>query len=600
MSPLETPLREYAERLSARRKTHSELSEADARLSYLRLAIFAAGIAAVVAGGRGWGSWWWLLVPLGMFIWVVRRHDRVIRARDQASRAIGFYERGVARLEDRWSDAGETGDRFADPNHPYAADLDLFGRGSLFQLLSIATTRGGEARLAEWLKAPAPAAVIRARQNAVADLEIRLDLREEVALAGTDVRAAVEPDALIAWAEASSYLKLTMLRIAAWIISIAAIGALTFWGLTGGVGPLVIVVILEIALFTRVRRQLHQILHVASGWSRDLDVLAAVVDRIERETFAAPALAELRQRLDVEGISPAAAIRRLHWLVEMHDWQHNLIFAVVAIPLLWDVHIAFAIDAWRRRYGSHVRSWLEVVAEFEALSSLATYRFEHPADPFPTIEENDNDASLAGEGLGHPLLPASRMVRNDLSLGGDTQLLVISGSNMSGKSTLLRTVGINCVLAFAGGAVRAISLRLTPLTIGATLRIQDSLQEGRSRFYAEITRVRELAEKAGRTPPLLFLLDELFHGTNSHDRLIGATGVLESFIDRGAIGLITTHDLALTAVAEQLAPRARNVHFDDQFVAGELVFDYRMKPGPVTRSNALALMRAVGLTVAEE
>ena len=202
-------------------------------------------------------------------------------------------------------------------------------------------------------------------------------------------------------------------------------------------------------------------------------------------------------------------------------------------------------------------------------------------------------------GLGHPLLPAARMVRNDVRLWGDTRLLVVSGSNMSGKSTLLRTVGINAVLALAGAPVRATALRITPLVIGATLRIQDSLQEGRSRFFAEITRIRNLSDAARGPVPLLFLLDELFHGTNSHDRLGGASGMLRSLLEHGAIGMITTHDLALTAVAESLSPRGINVHFEDHFDGGEIQFDYRMKPGPVTRSNALALMRAVGLDVDE-
>jgi DNA mismatch repair ATPase MutS len=200
--------------------------------------------------------------------------------------------------------------------------------------------------------------------------------------------------------------------------------------------------------------------------------------------------------------------------------------------------------------------------------------------------------------LGHPLLPRATMVRNDVRLAGETKLLVVSGSNMSGKSTLLRTVGINAVMALADAPVRAVSLRLSPLAVGATLRIQDSLLEGRSHFYGEITRIRTLADVAAGPVPLLFLLDELFHGTNSHDRLLGAEAVLRSLIDRGAIGLITTHDLALTAIADELAPRAVNVHFEDWFEESAIRFDYRMKPGPVTRSNALALMRAVGLEVA--
>jgi DNA mismatch repair ATPase MutS len=309
--------------------------------------------------------------------------------------------------------------------------------------------------------------------------------------------------------------------------------------------------------------------------------------------------------------------------VELHDWQHNMFFAPLAASVLWGTHLALAIEAWRRVHGREVREWLRVSGEFEAIASLSAYRYEHPDDPFPEImTPASRHGVFDGVALGHPLVPAARMVRNDVHLGepsgsdpssssgshraesrSDTsapQLLVVSGSNMSGKSTLLRTVGVNAVLAFAGAPVRASTLRLTPLHIGATLRIQDSLQEGRSRFYAEITRIRDIADLASGAVPVLFLLDELFHGTNSHDRVVGASGVLRALVDRQAIGLITTHDLALTRVADDLAPRAVNVHFDDRFERGEIQFDYVMKPGPVTRSNAIALMRAVGLDVPQD
>jgi DNA mismatch repair ATPase MutS len=261
------------------------------------------------------------------------------------------------------------------------------------------------------------------------------------------------------------------------------------------------------------------------------------------------------------------------------------------------------MEGWRHSHGRHLRLWFDAVGEFEAFSSLSAYRFEHPDDPFPDIvepSESPRSGFFDARGLGHPLLSAARSVRNDVACVSPTQLLVVSGSNMSGKSTLLRTVGINTVLALAGAPVRAHSLRLSPLAVGATLRIQDSLQEGRSRFYAEITRIREIADVARGPTPLLFLLDELFHGTNSHDRLVGSSGVLRSLLDRGAIGLITTHDLALTGIARALSPRSVNVHFEDWFDGQELRFDYRLKTGPVTRSNAIALMRAVGLEVPEE
>jgi DNA mismatch repair ATPase MutS len=207
------------------------------------------------------------------------------------------------------------------------------------------------------------------------------------------------------------------------------------------------------------------------------------------------------------------------------------------------------------------------------------------------------EACFAGEDVGHPLIPSERCVRNSVRLENPLQVLIVSGSNMSGKSTLLRTVGINAVLAFTGAPVRAGRLRLSLLAIGATLRIQDSLQEGSSRFYAEISRLSVLMKMAGGALPLLFLLDEILHGTNSHDRQIGAEAIVRGFLERRAIGLVTTHDLALAQVAEALAPRAINVCFEDHFENGKLVFDYRMRPGVVRKSNALALMRSVGLDV---
>jgi DNA mismatch repair ATPase MutS len=292
----------------------------------------------------------------------------------------------------------------------------------------------------------------------------------------------------------------------------------------------------------------------------------------------------------------SASIRQLRRLIGLSEWQRDAVFVPVAIALLWGPHLAWAIDGWRRKHGGDIRRWLQTIGEFEAFSSLAAYGYEHPADPFPEIESSAA-AVFDGRGLGHPLIANAHMVRNDVQFTLPTRLFVVSGSNMSGKSTLLRTVGVNTVLALAGAPVRAAQLRLSSFSIGATLRIQDSLLEGRSRFYAEITRIREVTDLTRGSRPVLFLLDELFHGTNSHDRLIGAAGVLSALLERGAIGLITTHDLALTAIAGQVGSAATNVHFEDWFEAGEIRFDYRMKPGPVTRSNAIALMQAVGLDV---
>jgi MutS-like protein len=598
------PADEYRARLSARRASHATLSRSDERLSYARLAVFAIAIAILVAAWRDWLPAWWLALPSVGFLVLVVRHDRIIRARDATARAIDFYSRGLARIEDRWAGEGEQGQRFSDPDHLYANDLDLFGPASLFELLSSARTRAGEETLAAWLLAPADIAESTARQEAVADLAPRLDLREALWLAGTDVRAGVHTETLIAWAEAPPTLGNAWLRPAATALTVGAMTTALVWIITGNSAPFVLVMLLEIAFSLPLRQRIMKALHGADGAARDLDVLAVVLARLEQQSFAANRLLSLQRALmsgSVKRTSAASAsIHRLHWLVELHDWQHNAIFAVIAAIVLWGTHLALSIEAWRRAHGGHVREWLRVCGEFEALASLSAYRYEHPDDPFPEFaESNRRPAIFDGRRLGHPLIPAARMIHNDVRLGNDVQLLVVSGSNMSGKSTLLRTVGVNVVLAFAGAPVRAEHLRISPLRVGATLRIQDSLQEGRSRFFAEISRIRELADLAAGPTPALFLLDELLHGTNSHDRAVGASGVLRALLDRGAIGLATTHDLALTTIADQLAGRAANVHFDDRFEGGTIAFDYVMKPGPVTRSNALALMRAVGLDVQE-
>ena len=587
----------YHARLSQRRASHDTLSTVEARLSYARLLTFAAGVAVALLAWNGVLPFWWLTLPVLAFGVLVQRHDRVIHARDAAARAIAFYTRGLARIEDRWAGAGEPGDRFRDDRHLYSNDLDLFGPASLFELLSIARTRAGEEALASWLKQPAAPEEVRLRQNAVAELTPALDLREAVSLAGADVGASVHSESLVAWAEEAPALRHAWLRHLAVALTTAAIATAAYWIATANPAPFIVVVVLEVLCSVPQRARIQQALHAAEGPARDLDVLAHVLARLEQEHFGAARLTALSRELATEGVAASTSIRRLHRLVELHDWQHNQFFAPFAAALLWGTHLAWAIEQWRGRHGRQVRTWLHTVGDFEALSSLSAYRYEHPEDVWPDIVETSPRAIFDGMGLGHPLIPAARMVRNDVHLSGDTRLLVVSGSNMSGKSTLLRTVGINAVLALAGAPVRGAALRLTPLACGATLRIQDSLQEGRSRFFAEITRIRELADLALGPVPLLFLLDELFHGTNSHDRLVGATGVLRSLVDRGAIGLITTHDLALTAVAGDLAPRAENVHFEDRFEAGGIHFDYCVKPGPVTRSNAIALMRAVGLDV---
>jgi DNA mismatch repair ATPase MutS len=283
-------------------------------------------------------------------------------------------------------------------------------------------------------------------------------------------------------------------------------------------------------------------------------------------------------------------------IVEVEQSRHNKIFQALGGLVHVATHLAHAMEAWRVRHGAAVRGWVDALARFEALSSLARHAYENPGDAFPDFVEGD--VQFDATAIAHPLLADVRAVRNDVCLGANgVRLWVVSGSNMAGKSTLLRTLGTNIALAHAGAPVRARGISMTPLQLGASMRIVDSLHEGTSHLYAEIRRFRTIVELCAGPWPVMFLLDEVLHGTNSSDRRAGAAAVVGSLLDAGALGLVTTHDLVLAKIADDLGPAGANVHFVDHMDDGKLSFDYKLREGPVRKGNALELMRSVGLRV---
>jgi hypothetical protein len=566
------------------------------RIGFLRLGLLACGLVLGWCAYRGLFGWWWLLPTVAVFLVLAEVQQRITQARRRSLRAASLYDEGVARLDDNWAGRGATGERFLKGTHPYAEDLDIFGRESLFELLSRARTRVGEETLADWLLHPATPQVILARQTAVKELRPGLDLREDLALLGENVRSGEDAKALAAWAARPPWHVPRSLRITALALALLAVATLILWIVGYGAIPFLIAFIIGRAFSLRLQAQVNHALSAVDEAGRDLTLLSEVLGRLELERFSSPRLVELRAALDVEGLPPSRQISRLNRLIDLLDARRNMLFAPLALLTLWPLQFAIAIERWRQTSGTVVALWLAAVGEFEALCSLSSYAYEHPQDPFPELVEDG--ACFEGEGLGHPLIHEAANVRTDLSLSQAlNRVLIVSGSNMSGKSTLLRTVGTNTVMALAGAPVRARGLRLSPLQVGASIRIQDSLQAGASRFYAEITRLRQIVEITEGALPVLFLLDEILHGTNSHDRRIGAEGVVRGLLKRGAIGLVTTHDLALARIAEEIAPHAANVHFEDHLEGGRMTFDYRLRPGVVQRSNALELMRSVGLEV---
>jgi hypothetical protein len=604
------PVSEYHTRLEARRAAAARYDHQYFVVSLVRLAIAVAFVALAVGWWRDVLSAWWLALPVVAFGVAVFVHARIADLRRRAARAVTFYEHGLARIEDRWIGLGQSTEAFRDETHLYAPDLDLFGKASLFELLCTARTRSGEETLANWLSSPADRAEILERQQAIEELRHKLDLREALAVTGSAIRPSIHPVTMARWGEAPPSLKNRWPVIAAPILA-AAVSCVLLGALLRGGGNLVYAyyggLILEAAFLYIFRKDLAAMVGAVTQPQKDLQVIRDMLVMLEREQFQSSKLIGLQSRLNAGGTLASREISHLTRLVDTLSFKGLdaivlivfMLFLGIIVPfsvlILLTPQVAFAIEKWRRRWGASVGPWISTVGEFEALCALANYAYEHPADPMPEI--TSDGPTFEGDDLRHPLIPASRSVGNSVKLNKELQLLVVSGSNMSGKSTLLRTAGVNAVLALAGAPVRAARLRLSPLALGATMRIHDSLQEGTSRFYAEIVRIRQIVDRASGEIPALYLLDEILHGTNSHDRAIGAEAIVKGLIDRGAIGLVTTHDLALAKVADAIAPRAANVHFEDQFDGDKLVFDYRMKPGVVQKSNALELMRAVGLKI---
>ncbi len=584
---------EYRRRLDARRAALAAEQRTHARFSYARLII--AATVPVLLALLGWTPW--LLGPPLAFVAVALLHGRLLNARDRTASAVAYYERGLARMAHDWIGRGRSGEAFLPADHLYATDLDLFGRGSLFELLATTRTQMGEEALARWLLEPAPPEVVRERQAAVAELGPRIDLRETVAVMGDPLRVSVDAGLLRRWATSRIVLGSRAARPALALLAAATVGAVVTWLSTGTWGGVAAALILVQSLVAQVLKpHVLSVIDAVEAPAHDLDVVTELLALIERESFVSPCLTGLQRAIRTTGRTASAEINGLSKLVAMLASRRNVMFAVPAALMLWATQWAFAIEAWRRRAGPQVPRWLDAIGQFEALVALATFAAEHPDYVVPTL--TDGPAAVTATALAHPVLPPTA-VTNDVALHATgVALLVVSGSNMSGKSTLLRTLGVNVILAQMGAPVRATAFRLTPLALGAAIRVQDSLTDGRSRFFAEITRLKQIVDLATRRHGgVLFLLDEILAGTNSHDRRLGAEAVLTGLIGLGAVGLATTHDLALGDIATRLEGRAENVHFVDHLANGVLTFDYRLRTGIVQSSNALALMRSIGLKV---
>ncbi len=592
-SPLETynrSLRQNRDRLALQQKW-------DKALGYAKVALGFLVVILVLRFLHELHGLWPLLVAVAVFVVLAIAHEKVLDWIREIESIIYHYERGTARLEDRWVGGGEGGDRFMDDSHPYARDLDLFGKGSVFELLCTFRTRAGEETLAHWLLHPATPDEIRNRQNAARELRPRTSFRERLFTAGDKVRLGLHPVSLAAWGERRSFFGSRWLSVLMAALAVLWLATLVYGFLRDTFMPVLLVSFVNLLLNSRIKKQASTAATDVEAATSDLDLLFAVLKVLEEEKVESPRLVHLQSALQTGGILASDAVRKLDRVVHFLEQRRNLLVRIFDSFVFYTVQLMCKAESWRREFGPAIRGWLAAVGEMEVLAALSCYAFEHPGDTWPEVD--DGRPCFDAESFAHPLLPESKAVRNDLKLGNGLQLIVLSGPNMSGKSTFVRGIGVNAVLAQCGAPVRASRLRMSRLAIGASICVLDSLQGGVSRFYAEIKRLKLISDSAQGPVPVLFLLDELLSGTNSHDRFAGTQLVVGALVQRGAIGLVTTHDLAIAQIPESMNGRAQNLHFEDHLENGQLTFDFKLKPGVVHTSNALKLMQSIGLVTAQ-
>jgi hypothetical protein len=571
----------------------------------LRLVIFIVG-----AGLTGWGFWddhplavVSGLVALLVFAILVASHQRLARERQRSSILSAINRAAMARLRRDWDALPLVDPWFSPTQHPFARDLDLFGYASLFHLVATTRTPTGTETLRRWLLASADPETIRARQAAVADLAPRLDERQDLEFLGRQVETYPDPAPFLAWAEGPRWLaRRPALRWAA-RLSVALLWILIAADVAGIVGPplWLIPASINLVISQTFTASIHPMLVRTATQQRALLPYAGMMTQLCDASFEAPLLQESRAALRADGHDAPVRLRHLDRLAALVIPRGSLLYIPIQAMTLWDVHVLDALEHWQRDAGSRVRRWLEVIGEVEALMSFAGMAYDEPDWAYPDV--NTPHDRFEAEGLAHPLLPRDR-VANDVMVGPPGTFLLVTGSNMSGKSTLLRAIGTNAILAGAGAPVCAARLRMPPVTIGTSGHVEDSLTQGVSFFMAELQRLKQVVDLATVTREaggqFLFLLDEILQGTNTAERQIAARRIIRHLIAQGAIGAVSTHDLSLADTAS-LNHAAHPIHFRETFATGPdgvtMSFDYLTREGIATSSNALRLMELVGLDI---
>lgn len=588
---------EYQRRLDESVTRTTALAAVDRRFVRVRIVVFLMLIAVgCICLGDPDVGWLWILLPIAAFAAVVSAHARILRRLRLQRRVTNYYRQSLDRLAGNWSAVDECGARFLDPSHAWSADLDLFGKGSLFQMLNQCRTRPAMRLLAEWMTRVPDGAEVRRRQQQAESLRSELDLRERLAVIDNSADWDSAESTIDGWITEPATL------VPRWILlSTSALGIIAvpiFAAVAIELLPLtalLLILLLQVPFIYLTRQQIQTVSRAVDDVDHALRQLSDVIAEFESHRFDDHSLCDMQARFRCEGHVASEEIQRLSTQIQ---WLNNALRNQFFAPIGWIcgllIILTHRIESWRQNHGQVISDWMEAAATLEVLLALGAFSFDHDDWVLPNITDS---AGFKAKQIGHPLLAPEACVRNDVSLSCAQPLMLISGSNMSGKSTLLRSVGTNMVLTFCGARVNAESLDVYPFQLATAMRASDSLQEGKSLFFSVVQRLKTVVDLADGSHTVLFLLDEILHGTNSNDRRRGAQAVIQTLVERGGQGMVTTHDLALTEIVDSMDGKAVNKHFEDHIEHGKMTFDYKLRDGVVERSNAIELMRMMGLDV---
>lgn len=605
--PAHDPRARYDDRLRRFALEARALDGRDRRISWLRLGAFVASLASLAVAfwvvPESPGVWYAIAaVAFATFLALVWLHTKLSARQRRVRALVRLNTEALHRIARTWEALPTAEHPARHLDDPVARDLMIFGAASLYQILGPPGTRHGRETLADWLTSAAEPAEIGARQNAVAELGPMLELRQELAWRA-EAAGRLDPEPFLEWAEGEPWLArrrrllwvsraLPVLLVLAAIAQLIGLVEQPIWGT---------ILFVNIVISLAYGETIHTIFERVSSRRGNLAAFEEPFAIATGADFSSERLRDLQGRMSAEGAPADRRMRSLSTLVELAGLHHSqMTYLPIQALTLWDFHVLDALERWQARSGRASRRWLVALGELEALSALATLRFDEPDWTFPEVVERE-DSVVDAKGLAHPLINASRRVANDVTVGPAGTFLLVTGSNMSGKSTLLRAIGMNVVLAQAGAPVCAAHLRLPPLELATSIVIEDSLADGISFFMAELRRLRDIVTLAdacrARGSRLLYLLDEILRGTNAVERQIAARRVIAHLLDSGAIGAVSTHDTGLAAI-DELAAATIPVHFQETINSdgdGAMSFDYRLREGMATTTNALKLLELVGL-----